>query len=56
MYLLLIEDRHVQVKMNELTVEGILANVYKDSIALDLQGETTIIQMEMISLIRIKEE
>lgn len=54
-YLLLFKEKHIQVKMNELTSEGILTDVYKDSITLDQQGETTIIQREMISLIRIKE-
>jgi len=55
-YFLLFEGKNVQVKTNDLTSEGILADVYKDSIALDQQGETTVIQSEMISLMTFKKE
>lgn len=55
-YLLLFKGKHVQVKMMESASEGILADVYKDSITLDEQGETTIIQSEMISLITFEKE
>ncbi|WP_017378533.1 hypothetical protein [Paenisporosarcina sp. TG-14] len=55
-YLLLYVEKHVQVKTDESTIEGILADVYKDSIALDQQGETTSIQREKISLITFNKE
>ena len=55
-YLLLFEGKNVQVKTNDLKIEGILADVYKDSIALDQQEETTIIQSELISLMTFEEE
>ncbi|WP_019413648.1 hypothetical protein [Paenisporosarcina sp. TG20] len=55
-YLLLFKENHVQVKMIDSTIEGILSDVYKDSITLDQQEKTTIIQREMIYLVRIKEK
>jgi len=55
-YLLLFKEKHVQVKMIDSTIEGTLGDVYKDSITLNQQDETTIIQMEKISLITFKNE
>ncbi|WP_075620250.1 hypothetical protein [Paenisporosarcina indica] len=50
-YLLLFEDQHIQVTQDDTTIEGLLTDVHKDTIVLDVDGSLKHILIESISLI-----
>jgi hypothetical protein len=53
-YLLILESKRIQVKVDGSTLEGLLADVNKETIDLKVEGERTIIPIDKISLITIK--
>ena len=55
-YLRLLEDKRVKVTMEGMIVEGIITDADKESITVDVSGESNVILIEKVSLISIKTE
>lgn len=53
-YLLILNDKRIKVKVDGSTVEGFLTDVTKEKIVLEVEGERNIIPIDKISLITIK--
>ena len=50
-YLLIVEAKRIQVKVDGSTVEGLLTEINKESIVLQVEDEKNLIPIDMISLI-----
>ena len=50
-YLLTLEAKRIQVKLDDSTVEGLLVDANKETIVLKVEGERTLIPIEKVSLI-----
>lgn len=53
-YLLMFNDKRIKVKVDGSTIEGLLTDVNKEEIVLEVKGERHIILIDKILLIRIK--
>jgi hypothetical protein len=52
-YLLLLEDKRVKVTLEEKIIEGLITDVNKESITVDVDGKRQVILIEKISLIAV---
>lgn len=52
-YLLSMEDKRIQIKMGDISVDGLLTDADKETITLDINGEKNVIPIEKVLLITI---